>query len=48
MALIGVMEDDAGARMLVGSVLRKDGHEVVARSRTVSRDCNRCGSTRPT
>jgi DNA-binding response OmpR family regulator len=30
MALIVVMEDDAGTRMLVGSVLRKDGHDVIA------------------
>ena len=29
MALVVVMEDDAGTRMLVGSVLQKDGHEVV-------------------
>jgi CheY-like chemotaxis protein len=29
MALIVVMEDDAGTRMLVASVLRKDGHEVL-------------------
>lgn len=29
MALIVVMEDDAGTRMLVASVLQKDGHEVV-------------------
>jgi CheY-like chemotaxis protein len=28
MALIVVMEDDAGTRMLVASVLKKDGHEV--------------------
>ena len=30
MALIVVMEDDAGTRMLISSVLKKDGHEVVA------------------
>jgi CheY-like chemotaxis protein len=30
MALIVVMEDDAGTRMLVASVLKKDGHEVLA------------------
>jgi DNA-binding response OmpR family regulator len=30
MALIVVMEDDAGTRMLIASVLRKDGHEVLA------------------
>lgn len=29
MALIAVMEDDAGTRMLVAAVLRKDGHEVL-------------------
>ena len=29
MALIVVMEDDAGTRMLIASVLRKDGHEVL-------------------
>ncbi|HSH92435.1 MAG TPA: response regulator [Ramlibacter sp.] len=29
MALIVVMEDDAGTRMLVASVLKKDGHEVL-------------------
>ena len=29
MALIVVMEDDAGTRMLVSSVLQKDGHEVL-------------------
>lgn len=30
MALIVLMEDDAATRMLVSSVLRKDGHEVLA------------------
>jgi CheY-like chemotaxis protein len=30
MAQIVVMEDDAGTRMLIASVLRKDGHEVLA------------------
>ena len=30
MAQIVVMEDDAGTRMLVSSVLKKDGHEVLA------------------
>lgn len=30
MAQIVVMEDDAGTRMLITSVLRKDGHEVLA------------------
>src|SRR5881396_1288118 len=30
MAVIVVMEDDAGTRMLVASVLKKDGHEVLA------------------
>jgi CheY-like chemotaxis protein len=30
MAQIVVMEDDAGTRMLVASVLKKDGHEVLA------------------
>jgi CheY-like chemotaxis protein len=30
MALIVVMEDDAGTRMLITSVLKKDGHEVLA------------------
>ena len=29
MALIVVMEDDAGTRMLIASVLKKDGHEVL-------------------
>ena len=30
MALIVVMEDDAGTRTLIASVLRKEGHEVVS------------------
>ncbi|RYF52817.1 MAG: adenylate/guanylate cyclase domain-containing response regulator, partial [Comamonadaceae bacterium] len=30
MALIVLMEDDAATRTLVSSVLRKDGHEVLA------------------
>ena len=30
MALIVLMEDDAATRMLVSSVLKKDGHEVLA------------------
>src|SRR4051812_23376424 len=30
MAVIVVMEDDAGTRLLVSSVLKKDGHEVLA------------------
>src|SRR5437868_1744117 len=30
MALIVLMEDDAATRMLVASVLKKDGHEVAA------------------
>ena len=34
MALIVVMEDDAGTRMLVASVLKKDGHEVTHWPRT--------------
>ena len=30
MAVIAVMEDDAGTRLLISSVLKKDGHEVLA------------------
>ena len=33
MALIVLMEDDAATRTLVASVLRKDGHEVLAEMR---------------